>query len=148
MPGMFLGEYHHTIDTKGRLIVPARFREGLGDKFIVTKGLDSCLFAYPMEEWSALEQKMRSLPFTRADARAFVRFFFAGAAECEIDKQGRVLIPANLREYAGLYKEVVVAGIASRVEVWSKERWEEYNSNAASSVEEIAEKIVDLDLGI
>ncbi|MBF7083252.1 division/cell wall cluster transcriptional repressor MraZ [Desulfallas sp. Bu1-1] len=145
---MFLGEYQHTIDSKGRLIIPARLREGLGDKFIVTKGLDGCLFAYPPQEWSALEQKMRSLPFTRADARAFVRFFFAGATECEIDKQGRVLIPANLREYAGLEKEVVVIGVSSRVEIWSLERWERYNAESASSVEEIAEKIVDFDLGI
>jgi len=146
--GMFLGEYQHTIDAKGRLIVPARLREGLGDRFIVTKGLDGCLFAYPQEEWSALEKKMRSLPFTRADARAFVRFFFAGATECEIDKQGRVLIPANLREYAGLEKEVVVIGVSSRVEIWSRENWERYNTESASSVEEIAEKIVDFDLGI
>jgi len=145
---MFLGEYQHNIDAKGRLIIPARLREGLGDKFIITKGLDSCLFAYPMEEWSALEQKMRSLPFTRADARAFVRFFFAGATECEIDKQGRILVPANLREYAGLEKEVVVIGVSNRVELWSKERWEKYNEESASSVEEIAEKIVDFDLGI
>ncbi|SFR14759.1 division/cell wall cluster transcriptional repressor MraZ [Desulfoscipio geothermicus] len=145
---MFLGEYQHNIDAKGRLIIPARLREGLGDKFIITKGLDSCLFAYPMEEWSALEQKMRSLPFTRADARAFVRFFFAGATECEIDKQGRILVPANLREYAGLEKEVVVIGVSNRVELWSRERWEKYNEESASSVEEIAEKIVDFDLGI
>lgn len=148
MPGMFLGEYQHNIDAKGRLIIPARLREGLGDKFIITKGLDSCLFAYPMDEWSVLEQKMRSLPFTRADARAFVRFFFAGATECEIDKQGRILVPANLRDYAGLEKEVVVIGVSNRVEMWSKERWEKYNEESASSVEEIAEKIVDFDLGI
>ncbi|MFA7467114.1 MAG: division/cell wall cluster transcriptional repressor MraZ [Desulfotomaculaceae bacterium] len=145
---MFLGEYQHTIDTKGRLIIPARFREGLGDRFVVTKGLDGCLFAYPPQEWSNLEQKMRSLPFTRADARAFVRFFFAGATECEVDKQGRVLIPANLREHATLEKEVVVIGVSSRVEIWSQARWERYNAESASSVEEIAEKIVDFDLGI
>ena len=145
---MFLGEYQHTIDIKGRVIIPARLREGLGDKFVVTKGLDGCLFAYPPQEWSNLEQKMRSLPFTKADARAFVRFFFAGAIECEVDKQGRVLIPANLREYARLEKDVVVIGVSSRVELWSRERWDDYNSESASSVEEIAEKMVDLDLGI
>lgn len=128
--------------------MPARLREGLGDKFIVTKGLDGCLFAYPLEEWSVLEQKMRSLPFTRADARAFVRFFFAGATEGEIDKQGRVLIPNHLREYAGLEKEVVVIGVSSRVEIWSQSRWQSYNDESAASVEEIAEKIVDFDLGI
>lgn len=141
---MFMGEYSHTIDVKGRLIIPARFREGLGDKFVVTKGLDNCLFVYPQDEWSALEEKLKSLPFTRADARAFVRFFFSGASECEVDKQGRILIPVNLREYAQLSKEVVVLGVSSRVEIWSKDRWDNYNDLAAENFEEIAEKIVDL----
>ncbi|HHW43759.1 division/cell wall cluster transcriptional repressor MraZ [Desulfofundulus thermobenzoicus] len=145
---MFMGEYQHTIDAKGRLIIPARFREGLGEKFILTKGLDGCLFAYPPQEWAALEKKMRSLPFTKADARAFVRFFFAGACECEVDKQGRILIPGNLREYAGLEKDVVVIGVSSRVEIWSAGRWQSYNNQAAASVEEVAEKIVDFDPGI
>ncbi|MDK2887692.1 MraZ protein [Desulfofundulus australicus DSM 11792] len=140
--GMFLGEYRHTIDAKGRLIIPARFREGLGEKFVLTKGLDGCLFAYPPQEWAEMENKMRSLPLTRADARAFVRFFFAGACECEIDKQGRILIPGNLREYAGIEKDVVIIGVSVRVEIWSAERWEAYNSQAAGQVEEIAEKIV------
>ncbi|WP_066634749.1 division/cell wall cluster transcriptional repressor MraZ [Desulfolucanica intricata] len=144
---MFMGEHQHTIDSKGRMIIPARFREGLGERFVMTKGLDSCLFVYPMEEWTELEQKMRSLPFTRKDARAFVRFFFSGACECELDKQGRILIPNNLREYAKLEKEVVVIGVSSRVEIWSKAEWESYNKNASDSVEEIAEKIVDFDLG-
>ncbi len=139
-----MGEYHHTIDAKGRLIIPARFREGLGDSFVVTKGLDNCLFVYPRQEWAALEQKLKSLPFARADARAFVRFFFSGATECELDKQGRILIPANLREYARLSKDVVVLGVSSRVEIWSRERWDEYNNLAAENFEEIAEKIVDL----
>ncbi|MBO8136616.1 MAG: division/cell wall cluster transcriptional repressor MraZ [Desulfotomaculum sp.] len=141
---MFMGEYSHTIDAKGRLIIPARFREGLGDRFIVTKGLDNCLFVYPQHEWASLEQKLKSLPFTRADARAFVRFFFSGANECELDKQGRILIPANLREYAQLSKEVIVLGVSSRVEIWAKERWDEYNASAEENFEEIAEKIVDL----
>lgn len=143
---MFMGEHQHTIDAKGRLFIPARFREGLGDKFVVTKGLDGCLFAYPPQEWEALEQKMRSLPFTRADARAFVRFFFSGATECEVDKQGRILVPANLREYSGLEKDVVIIGVSSRVEIWSRRRWDEYNAGTAESVEQIAEKIVDFDL--
>ncbi|MCL0067405.1 division/cell wall cluster transcriptional repressor MraZ [Peptococcaceae bacterium] len=141
---MFMGEYLHSIDAKGRLIIPARFREGLGEKFIVTKGLDNCLFVYPHNEWILLEQKLKLLPFTKADARAFVRFFFSGANECELDKQGRILIPANLREYAGLSKEVVILGVSSRVEIWSLERWNEYSSAASESFEEIAEKIVDL----
>lgn len=145
---MFMGEHLHNIDLKGRLFIPARFREGLGDRFVVTKGLDGCLFAYPRPEWEALEQKLKSLPFTRGDARAFVRFFFSGAAECEVDKQGRILIPGNLREYARLEKDVVVIGVSSRVEIWAKGQWERYSAQAASSYEEIAEKIVDLDLGI
>jgi len=147
MSAIFMGEYQHSLDKKGRVIIPARFREGLGEKFIVTKGLDGCLFVYPLEEWSALEQKMKSLPFTRADARAFVRFFFSGACECEVDKQGRILIPANLRKYAHLDKDAVIVGVSSRVEIWAKEEWERYNAEAEQSYEEIAEKI-DLDLGI
>lgn len=143
-----MGEYQHTVDPKGRLIVPAKFREGLGEKFVATKGLDNCLFVYPPDEWQALEQKLKSLPFTRADARSFVRFFFSGATECEIDKQGRILIPANLREYAKLDKEVVLLGVSSRVEIWSRDLWEKYSRQAEDSYSEIAEKIVDLDLGI
>ena len=145
---MFMGEFQHTIDGKGRLIVPAKFRETLGDKFVATKGLDNCLFVYPLGEWQALEQKLKSLPFTRADARAFVRFFFSGATECEIDKQGRILLPANLREYAKLDKDVVVLGVSSRVEIWSADEWSKYSSEAEATYEEIAEKIVDFDLGI
>ncbi|WP_459911421.1 division/cell wall cluster transcriptional repressor MraZ [Desulfotomaculum defluvii] len=141
---MFMGEFQHNIDSKGRLIVPARFREGLGDRFIVTKGLDNCLFVYPQQEWAEVEQKLKSLPFTRADARAFVRFFFSGATECEIDKQGRILLPNNLREYAKLDKETVVVGVSTRVEIWSKEEWEKYNTQAAASFEQLAENIVDL----
>lgn len=144
---MFMGEYQHNIDPKGRLFIPARFREGLGDSFVLTKGLDGCLFAYPRPEWDALEQKLKSLPFTKGDARAFVRFFFSGAAICEADKQGRILIPGNLREYARLEKDVVVIGVSSRVEIWAKSQWEEYSARAASSYEEIAETIVDFDLG-
>jgi len=143
---MFMGEYAHTIDTKGRLIIPAKFRDGLGDKFVITKGLDNCLFVYPMDEWNQIEKKLRSLPFTKSDARAFARFFFSGACECEVDRQGRTLIPANLRKYAKLDKEVVVIGVSSRVEIWSKEVWEEYSRGTAEDYEEIAEKVVDLDI--
>ncbi|HHY36558.1 MAG TPA: division/cell wall cluster transcriptional repressor MraZ [Firmicutes bacterium] len=143
---MFMGEYRHTIDSKGRLIIPVKFREGLGPSFVATKGLDSCLFLYPREEWSNLEQKLKALPFTRADARAFVRFFFSGATECEMDRQGRILLPPNLREYAGIEKDVVVIGVSNRVEVWSEEGWRAYSSKAEQAYEEIAEKIVDLEL--
>ena len=143
-----MGEFQHSIDTKGRLIVPAKFREGLGETFVVTKGLDNCLFVYPMDEWKVLEQKLKALPFTRSDARAFVRFFFSGATECELDKQGRILLPNNLRQYAKLDKDVVVLGVSSRVEIWGREQWDTYSNQAEVSYEEIAEKIVDLDLGI
>lgn len=145
---MFMGEYQHTIDDKGRLIIPAKFREGLGEKFVMTKGLDNCLFLYPMDEWERLEQKLRALPFTKADVRAFVRFFFSGATECELDKQGRVLVPQVLREHAQLEKEVVVIGVSTRVEVWSKQVWEKYCQDAQGDYEAIAEKLADLDLDL
>lgn len=143
---MFMGEYQHTIDSKGRVSIPARFREELGEHFVTTKGLDNCLFVYPMEEWHRLEQKLKSLPFTRADARAFARFFFSGAVECELDKQGRVLIPQMLREHAKIIKDVVIIGVSTRIEIWAKEVWEEYSLQAAANYEAIAEKMVDLDL--
>ena len=138
---MFYGEYQHTIDPKGRVIVPAKFREGLGDRFILTKGLDDCLFAYSSEEWSNLEMKLKTLPLSSRDARAFVRFFFSGASECEVDKQGRTLIPSNLREYAKLEKDIYVIGVSTRVEVWDKERWETYSSDDNLSADKIAEKM-------
>ncbi len=143
-----MGEFQHGIDGKGRLIIPAKFREGLGDNFVVTKGMDNCLFVYPINEWQLLEQKLKTLPFTKADARAFVRFFFSGAAECELDKQGRILLPQNLRDYAELTKDIVIIGVSSRVEIWSKERWTAYSNGAEAAYSEIAEKIVDFDLGI
>ncbi|MCL6634537.1 MAG: division/cell wall cluster transcriptional repressor MraZ [Peptococcaceae bacterium] len=145
---MFMGEYQHNIDAKGRLFIPARLREGLGDRFVLTKGLDGSLFAFPLPEWELLEQKLKSLPFTRSDVRAFARLFFSGATECEVDKQGRILIPGNLREYAALEKDAVIIGVSTRVEIWAKSRWDEYSARAAASYEEIAEKIVDLDLGL
>ncbi len=141
-----MGEYQHTIDDKGRMIIPAKFREELGSRFIVTRGLDNCLFVYPESEWRIIEQKLKSLPFTRSDARAFTRFFFSGAIECELDKQGRVNIPANLRQYSQLLKDCVVIGVSNRVEIWSKDVWENYFENSADSFNEIAEKIVDFDL--
>lgn len=138
---MFIGEYQHNIDAKGRMIIPSKFREELGISFVVTKGLDNCLFVYSKSEWSNLEAKLRGLPFTNKDARTFVRFFFSGATECEIDKQGRILIPANLRAYASLEKDVVVIGVSTRVEIWSKDKWEEYNSDDNISPDKIAEKM-------
>ena len=143
---MFMGEYNHTIDAKGRLIIPSKFRETLGDEFVVTKGLDGCLFVYDNKEWSAFEEKLKSLPLTNKDARQFVRFFLAGATLAEVDKQGRILVPSSLREFAGLEKEVVLVGVASRVEIWSKSRWEDTASY--DDVEEIAEHMAELGLGI
>ena len=118
---MFMGEYNHTVDTKGRLIIPSKFREQLGEEFIVTKGLDGCLFVFPQDEWQAFEEKLRTLPLTQKGARQFTRFFVAGATPCELDKQGRILLPATLREFAGLDKDVVLAGMLNRIEIWSKE---------------------------
>ena len=140
---MFMGEYQHSLDKKGRIILPARFRELLGEKFVITRGLDNSLFVYPQEEWKSLENKLKALPFTKADARAFTRFFFSGAVECETDKQGRVLIPNNLREYAFLDKEVVVIGVSNRMEIWSKEKWLKYTNEANLSFEKIAEEMAE-----
>jgi len=132
------------VDAKGRVIVPSKFRDGLGEKFIVTKGLDNCLFAYSAEEWGNLETKLKSLPFTDKDVRAFVRFFFAGATECEVDKQGRILLPQNLREYAGLDKDIYVIGVSTRVEIWDKAKWESYSGDENMSADNIAEKMAML----
>ena len=143
---MFMGEYNHTIDAKGRLIVPSKFREQLGDEFVVTKGLDGCLFVYENTEWKALEEKLHALPLTNANARKFSRFFLAGATTCEVDKQGRVLLPAVLREHAGIEKEAVLAGVLNRVEIWSKERYQE-NSDF-DDMDEIAEHMADLGFSI
>ena len=125
---MFMGEYNHTIDAKGRLIIPAKFRETIGEEFILTRGLDGCLSIYPMDEWKSFEEKLKALPLTDKNARAFLRFFVAGATSCELDRQGRILVPSTLREFAGLEKEVVLTGSLTRIEIWSKEKWLE-NSN-------------------
>ncbi|HEY8530186.1 MAG TPA: division/cell wall cluster transcriptional repressor MraZ [Paenibacillaceae bacterium] len=142
---MFLGEYQHTIDEKGRITIPAKFREALGAEFVVTRGLDSCLFVYPMDEWKALEQRLKSLPMMKSDARAFARLFFSGASVCEWDRQGRINVPAHLREYARLEKDCVVIGVSNRVEIWDKATWDSYTAGAQASFGEIAEKLVDFD---
>ena len=143
---MFMGEYNHTVDPKGRLIVPSKFREQLGDEFVVTKGLDGCLFVYSNEEWASIEEKFRQVPLTTKDARMFARFFFAGAASCEVDKQGRILIPQVLRTYAQIEKDVVSVGVLNRVEIWSKDKW---NATAnLDDMDEIAEHMAELGLSI
>lgn len=143
---MFTGEYQHTLDSKGRVIIPSRLRDGLGDSFVITRGLDQCLFVYPSSEWVRLEQKMKQLPFTKKDSRAFTRLFFSGAMEVEADKQGRVLIPQNLREYASIEKDVMFIGVSNRVEVWSEDAWRNYFGEANDNYEELAEKLVDFDI--
>lgn len=143
---MFMGEYEHSVDSKGRLIIPARFREELGEGFVMTKGLDGCLFVYSAEEWHKLETKIHEIPMTTKDARKFMRFFFAGAATCEIDKQGRTLIPPSLRAYAGLSKDVVLAGVSTRIEIWDKKLWDETNSY--EDMDEVAEHMADLGIMI
>ncbi|MCC8128041.1 MAG: division/cell wall cluster transcriptional repressor MraZ [Clostridiales bacterium] len=139
---MFMGEYNHTVDAKGRLIVPSKFREQLGDEFVVTKGLDGCLFVYENTEWKALEEKLHSLPLTNANARKFTRFFLAGATSCEVDRQGRILLPAVLRQFAKIEKDVVLVGVGSRIEIWSSENWRA--ANTYDDMEEIAENMEGL----
>lgn len=143
---MFMGEYSHTIDAKGRLIIPSRFREQLGEEFVLTKGLDGCLSIYPMDEWTAFEEKLRALPLTNKNARTFSRFFVAGATTCELDKQGRILVPATLREFAGLEKDVVLTGSLNRIEIWSKAKWIE-NSNY-DDMDSIAEGMQEMGIVI
>ncbi len=136
---MLIGEYEHSLDSKGRLIMPAKLREDIGESFIVTKGLDGCLFAFSKSEWSNFEAKLKALPVSNKNARDFSRFFFAGAIECEIDKQGRFLISSNLREFAELEKDVVIIGMTSRLEIWSKEKWSKCDENI--SADDIAENM-------
>ncbi|QPC46250.1 division/cell wall cluster transcriptional repressor MraZ [Mangrovibacillus cuniculi] len=143
---MFMGEFQHNIDPKGRLIIPAKFRELLGETFVITRGLDQCLFGYPLNEWQVVEEKLKKLPMTKKDARAFTRFFFSGASECELDKQGRVNIPTTLTSYAKLDKECVVIGVSSRIEIWDKTTWESYFEESEDSFAEIAENMIDFDI--
>ncbi len=141
-----IGAYRHAIDDKGRLTLPARIRDALGSAFVVTKGLDNCLFMYPAPEWEALDAKLRALPLTNREARQFVRVFYAGASECRCDAQGRVLLPAVLREYAGLEREGVVVGVSTRVEVWKPEAWAGYVQEGDAGYEDLADRMEGLGL--
>jgi MraZ protein len=141
---MFFGEYNHNIDDKGRMSIPSKFREGLGEKFFVTQGLDKCLFVFPYEEWKSFEEKLKNLPLTNRDARAFVRFFYAGAMDCSLDKQGRINLNTKLREHATLGKEVSIIGVGSRVEIWDRNAWEQYNAPDNLSYDDIAEQMAEL----
>lgn len=131
---MLLGEYKHNVDVKGRVSVPAKFRDDLGQSFVITKGLDNCLFAYSKEEWKVFEDKLKQLPLTNSDARDFMRFFFAGANECEVDSQGRINIPQNLRDYANIKKEVIIVGLSTRVEIWNLDAWNKNESNDCTKI--------------
>lgn len=141
---MLIGEYEHSLDVKGRLIMPAKLREDMGEKFIITKGLDGCLFGFSQIEWSNFEEKLKTLPLTNKNARDFVRFFLSGAIECEIDKQGRFLIASNLREYANMEKDVVIIGVGTRLEIWNRDKWKNYTSDENISADEIAENMTML----
>ena len=143
---MFLGESRHSLDPKGRLTIPARFRANLGSVIYATKGLERCIFIYTTEEWKKLEEKISALPFTKGDVRAFTRIFFSGASELEIDKQGRVLLPASLIEYASIDKEIMIMGVGARIELWSSEHWTAYEEEATHSFESITENLVDFGL--
>lgn len=141
---MLIGEYEHSLDAKGRLIMPAKLRTDMGEKFIITKGLDGCLFVFSQIEWSNFESKLKELPLTNKNARDFVRFFLSGATECEIDKQGRFLLVNTLREYAEIIKEVIIIGVGTRLEIWNKDKWKKYNSNENISADTIAENMTML----
>ncbi|AZP05086.1 division/cell wall cluster transcriptional repressor MraZ [Jeotgalibaca ciconiae] len=143
---MLIGEYKHNMDAKGRIIMPAKFREELGQSFILTRGLDGCLFGYPMEQWEILQEKLKQLPLSKKDARSFVRFFYSAAVEAEIDKQGRINIPSTLVDYAKIEKECRIVGVSDRVEIWSNAKWEEFADMAEDSFEDIAENMIDFGL--
>lgn len=144
-----MGEYHHTIDDKGRLIIPSKFRYDLGEKFIVTRGLDKCLFVYSENEWNKLVAKLKNLPFTKIDARNFTRFFLSGATECEFDKQGRINITSPLVSYAGLKKDCVIIGVNDRLEIWSEEGWNDFFIKNENNLANIAENLyIETDIDI
>lgn len=138
---MFIGEFHHSIDAKGRLIMPAKFREQLNECCVITRGIDQCLFIYPIEEWKILLEKVNGLPVNRKDARQFLRFFLSGACECEFDKQGRINLSTPLMNYAGLSKDCVIIGVSNRIEIWEKEKWTQYFDFSVDSILDIAENI-------
>ena len=142
---MFMGEFHHSIDDKGRLILPAKFREDLGDNFIITRGLEECLFIYSISEWEKITHKLNNLPFTKKDDRSFMRFFLSGATATEFDKQGRINITSPLISYADLKKECVVIGVGDRIEVWSKDKWDDFYNSNKEKLSDIAETLFDSD---
>ena len=145
---MLIGEYEHSLDTKGRLIMPAKLRQDIGEKFIITKGLDGCLFVFSQNEWLNFETKLKALPLSDRNARNFVRFFLSGATECEFDKQGRILVPASLRKYADLQKDVVLTGMDTRIELWSAEKWDVESDLDDEDMEAVAAHMASLGVKI
>lgn len=140
-----MGEYENKLDAKGRMIVPAKFRQQLNERFIITRGLDKCLFGYTIEEWQTIEEKLKTLPMTKRDARKFTRMFFSGATEVELDKQGRINIPSTLRQYANLDKDCTVIGVSNRIEIWDRAAWNDFYDESEDNFEEIAEDLIDFD---
>lgn len=143
MNNMLIGEYHHNIDEKGRLIIPSKFREDIGNQFVITRGLDGCLFVYSMVEWDKIVAKLKTLPFTKKDARAFSRFFLSGATICELDKQGRINLVNSLIDYAGIKKECAIIGVNDRLEIWSTEKLNELINSNEDTLSDIAENLFD-----
>ena len=140
---MLSGEYRHSIDLKGRVIIPSKIRDEMGSKIVITRGLDGCLFGYNEKTWNAILEKLNTLPFTKRDARNFTRFMTSGAITLEFDRQGRVNIPNYLAEYASLIKDVVIVGVINRIEIWSKDKWEEFMNNNVESLSDISENLFD-----
>ena len=143
---MFMGEYHHNLDSKGRLIIPADFRKQIGDKMIFTKGMDGCIFGYTEEVWQKVQAKLAHLPLTKRNTRKFTRLFYSGAMESEFDKQGRVNLTTTLKKHAELTKECVIVGVSDRIEIWSLKNWESFEEEATSDYDDIAENLDDIEL--
>ena len=143
---MFIGEYEHSIDNKKRIALPKKFRELLGSEVVITRGLDGCLFIYPMDKWRKLAKKLSEMPMGDFGVRSFVRLILSGAAGVEIDSQGRILIPDYLKKYAFLDKDVVIVGIFDRIEIWSRDKWSIYRDNAEKNSENIAQNLNSIGL--
>lgn len=143
---MLMGEFKHNIDVKGRLIMPAKFREDLGEKFVITRGLDGCIFGYPLKNWELLQAKLKQLPLAKKEARSFTRFFYSAAAEVELDKQGRINLPQTLVDFAEITKECHVIGVCDRIEIWSEERWRTFAADISAEFDDIAEDMLDFGL--
>lgn len=146
MISMLMGEFHHNIDDKGRIIIPSKLRDELGEKIIVTRGLDNCLFLYSEEQWKVIVSKLQTLPFTKKDARNFTRIFLSGATVCEFDKQGRITLKEPHTNYASLIKDCVIVGVNDRLEIWSKTNWDNYFSNNKESMSDVADHLFEVDL--